>query len=105
MLVGRNPATLRDQAFTNPCVIVEVLSPSTSQINRREKLFAYTTIETLRAYYIVHQDRMTVENRERDDDGDWWHGVLHDKGALHVPCLNIDLPLADIHEGVTFDEI
>ena len=99
-----HPVILNARSVTDPCVIVEVLSPSTSQIDLREKLLAYTTIETLRAYYIVHQDRMTVDNHWRDDDGNWWHGTLHGEGALHVPCLNIDLPLAEIYEGVTFDE-
>lgn len=98
------PEEFRTRAVESPCVVVEVLSPSTEQIDHREKLFAYKSIRTLRAYYIVHQDSMTVENHWRDEDGNWWHGTLHGEGALHVPCLNIDLPLADIYEGVRFDD-
>jgi len=86
-----------------PCVIVEVLSPSTEQVDTREKLFAYKTITSLRAYYIVRQDSMTVDNHWRDDDGNWWHGTLYQQGTLRVPCLNLDLPLAEIYEGVVFD--
>jgi hypothetical protein len=46
---------------------------------------------------------MIVENHFRDDEGTWWHGTLHG-GKLHVPCLNFDLPLEEIYEGVSFDE-
>ncbi|HYI14417.1 MAG TPA: Uma2 family endonuclease [Thermomicrobiales bacterium] len=104
VLVACNPDDIHDRAIADPCVVVEVLSPSTEQVDQREKLFAYKTIESLRAYYIVHQDRMTVENHWRDEDGNWWHGTLHAVGTLHVPCLDTDLPLADIYEGVTFDD-
>jgi Uma2 family endonuclease len=104
VVVTSNARLLHGQAVIDPCVIVEVLSPHTQQIDTREKLFAYTAIGTLRAYYIVHQDRMTVENHWRDEDGNWWHGTLHAVGTLHVPCLAIDLPLADIYDGVTFDD-
>jgi Uma2 family endonuclease len=99
-----HPLSMEQRTVEDPCVIVEVLSPTTEQIDQREKLFAYTTMETLRAYYIVRQDRMTVENHWRDEEGTWWHGILHAEGALHVPCLNVDLTLADIYEGVTFDD-
>lgn len=100
-----HPVDPNHRSVTDPCVIVEVLSPSAEQVDQREKLFAYKSIESLRAYYIVHQDRMTVENHWRDEDGIWWHGTLHGEGTLHVPCLNVDLPLADIYEGVTFDDV
>jgi Uma2 family endonuclease len=104
VLLTCDPKDFGERAVSSPCVIVEVLSPSTEQVDQREKLFAYTTIQSLRAFYIVHQDRRTVENHWRDDEGTWWHGTLHGGGALHVPCLNNDLPLEEIYEGVTFDD-
>ncbi|HYN79752.1 MAG TPA: Uma2 family endonuclease, partial [Lamprocystis sp. (in: g-proteobacteria)] len=44
-----------------PCLIAEVLSPSTEVIDRREKLIAYRTLEALRYYLLVAQDRRRVE--------------------------------------------
>lgn len=64
-----HPVQPNSRSVTDPRVVVEALSPSTAQIDLREKLFAYQTIETLRAYDIIHQDRMPVENHWRDDDG------------------------------------
>jgi Uma2 family endonuclease len=44
-----------------PCLVVEVASPSTAVIDRREKLVAYKRIPTLEAYVIVEQDERRVQ--------------------------------------------
>ncbi len=44
-----------------PSLIVEVLSPSTMDIDRREKLIAYRHIPRLSDYVIIYQDKMRVE--------------------------------------------
>jgi Uma2 family endonuclease len=99
-----NPVSPNQRFVTDPCVIVEVPSPSTEQIDQREKLFAYTTIESVRAYFIIHQDQRTIENHWRDAEDKWRHETLYEDGSLRVPCLNMDLSLDDIYEGVTFDD-
>lgn len=43
-----------------PCVVVEVTSPSTETVDRREKLANYQGIASLRAYVIVSQERRQV---------------------------------------------
>ena len=40
---------------TDPCLIVEVLSPNTESKDRREKLVAYMKIPSLRTYLILDQ--------------------------------------------------
>ncbi len=54
-----------------PVLLVEVLSPSTSKIDRREKLIAYKQIPSLNEYLIVHQRKRCVEIYRRDGNGDW----------------------------------
>jgi Uma2 family endonuclease len=50
-------------------LIVEVLSESTAEIDRREKLVAYRKLPGLRAYWIVSQDEQRIEVHERDASG------------------------------------
>lgn len=58
--------------FTNqPILLVEVLSPSTSAIDRREKLIAYKQIPSLQEYLIVHQRKRCVEIYRRDEANGW----------------------------------
>ena len=52
-----------------PCLVVEVSSPSTASIDRREKMLAYRRIPTLETYLIVDQEGMRVERHWRDDSG------------------------------------
>jgi Uma2 family endonuclease len=77
------------------------LSPSTANVDQREKLFAYRQIESLQAYFVVHQDEPIVEQHWLDD-GIWRHDILYG-GSVHVPCLDFDLTLADIYEGINFE--
>jgi len=40
-----------------PCLVVEVTSPSTEPIDRREKAFTYRKMPSLQAYLVVDQNR------------------------------------------------
>ena len=52
-------------------LVVEVLSDSTAEIDRREKLVAYQKLPGLRAYWIVSQAEQRVEVHSRDAEGRW----------------------------------
>ncbi|HEU4631801.1 MAG TPA: Uma2 family endonuclease, partial [Gemmatimonadaceae bacterium] len=85
-----------------PCLVVEVLSPSTASIDRREKLAAYKGLPSLRAYLLVEQELQRVERHWRDDDGAWQyadHTAL--SGAVRVPlaCPDVVLTLAEIYRN------
>ncbi|MGH3145856.1 MAG: Uma2 family endonuclease [Rubrobacter sp.] len=84
----------------DPCLVVEVVSPSTETTDRREKLAAYKRMPDLRAYLIVSQDRRWVESHLRGDDGGWRRGDLVDEGRLSVPCPETELSLAEIYENL-----
>lgn len=84
-----------------PCLIVEVISPSTEATDRREKMLAYRNITSLRAYLIVDQREMRVERHWRDETGRWWHAEpVGRDGIVPVPCPEIQIPLPSIYEGI-----
>ena len=85
---------------SSPCLIVEVLSPSTSSIDLREKLLVYSGIASLRAYVIVFQDEQRVVRHYRAE-GDAWFSALHSAdSAVPIPCPEIALSVADIYQGL-----
>jgi Uma2 family endonuclease len=96
------PMSDDSRTSTAPCVVIEVLSPTTTGLDRREKLFAYRQIESLRTYLIVHQDEKMVEQHWLDN-GVWQHDILEGDATVHVPCLDFDLPLNVIFEGIVFN--
>jgi Uma2 family endonuclease len=81
-----------------PCLLVEVTSPSTEIIDRREKLLVYRRIASLRAYLIVHQLSIRVDRYFRDSTGEWLHQVVEDSGIVEVPCPEATLQLDAIYE-------
>jgi Uma2 family endonuclease len=101
-----DPSDRHELYLVRPCFIVEILSPSTAAIDRREKRVSYSTLESLREYAIVDQDRTRVEvyRRETDDrrGTSTWRGCLLSEpdDVLESSCLAMRLSLTEIYEGV-----
>ena len=95
LLLSCDPDDRADYYRERPCLIVEVLSEATARIDRREKLYAYTTIPSLRDYLLVAQDRRQVDHYRRVGD-DWRHEV-HTEGQVHLDCLDLDVTLDEIY--------
>jgi Uma2 family endonuclease len=82
-----------------PTLIVEVLSPSTESIDRREKLLNYPQISTVEEYVLVAQDSREVTIHRRAED---WvpHLVTEPDALVEFRSIKLSLPLARIYEGV-----
>lgn len=80
-----------------PCLIVEVLSEATERIDRREKLLAYTGIESLQSYILLSQEVRLAELHRRAEG---WRARALSEGALPIDCLDVEVPLAVIYEDV-----
>lgn len=87
-----------------PCLIVEVLSPSTEQIDRREKLFAYRTLESLQEYVLICQDKRQIEVYRRAGDAIWSLEILTAGDPVHLECMDVTLSLDDVYEDVVLGE-
>lgn len=85
---------------SRPCLVVEVLSPSTEAIDRREKLLAYRRLSSLRAYVLVYRDERRVARYWREEQDAWWPAEVHGEGRVPFPCPELELSLAEIYEGL-----
>ena len=99
-----DPADSESLYKRSPCLVVEVLSPSTEAIDRREKLMAYRNLSSLRYYLLVAQEKRQVECHMRDAENHWWLTVCDNEGegALEIVCgdLKVNFSLNDIYEDV-----
>ncbi len=98
--VDCDPSDTEPLFITRPCVVVEVLSPSTSSIDLREKLLVYHGIESLRAYIIVFQDQRRVVEHYRAEDNRWFVALHGADSSVPFPCHEVKLTLADIYQGL-----
>jgi Uma2 family endonuclease len=104
VLVGCDPTDREPLYKAAPCLIAEVLSPSTEVIDRREKLLAYRALDALRYYLLVASDRRLVEIYRRGIDGRWRYEAIDD-GELAFDCagMQVRFTLADLYEDVVLD--
>jgi Uma2 family endonuclease len=92
--------------LTNPTVLIEVLSPSTEAYDRGMKFEHYRTLDSLREYLLVSQNRPQVDHFMREDDGPWLLSAANDLAATIVlPSIQCQLAMARIYKKVRFGEI
>ncbi|MTJ06886.1 Uma2 family endonuclease [Anabaena sp. UHCC 0204] len=92
----------QDRYFLNyPCLIIEVLSPSTETIDRREKLVNYRSLTSLREYVLISQDEVKVDIYRQDKQGNWTIQILINRNdKLVLDSVGLILEMADIYENV-----
>ncbi|MEX6506317.1 Uma2 family endonuclease [Jiella sp. M17.18] len=94
-----------DLIAREPVLIVEVLSPSTRDFDRVGKLAEYKAVPSVRTILYVEPNRPEVYVFERGAYGAWQESrVTGLEASVVVPALGIDLPLAEIFDGIAFPD-
>lgn len=83
-----------------PCLIIEVLSPSTEITDRREKFAHYRSLESLQEYVLVSQHEVKVEVYRKDSQGNWSLIILGKDNELHLSSIDLTLTMAEVYEDV-----
>jgi Uma2 family endonuclease len=100
VLVACDPSDNEDYFRTNPVLIIEVTSPTTAAIDRREKLMAYQKIPGLREYLVIAQDEISVELYRRDKNGRWWEETLGPDDNIELDSVDLNMAVRDAYEDV-----
>jgi len=86
---------------TNPVMIVEVLSDSTEDYDREEKLSHYRRIPSLREYLLVSQHERRIEHLGRNDDGSWTlRDVVAPGSSVQLPSIGCALSLDEVYRDL-----
>jgi Uma2 family endonuclease len=93
-------AAARDQTvISDPVVVFEVLSPSTSHVDRIEKLREYQATASILRYVILEQDAIAATIYLKRD-GIWTVSVMTETETLTMPEIEVDVPLSAIYAEV-----
>ncbi len=84
-----------NRTVENPCLVVEVLSKSTSSIDKGEKLDTYQRIASIKQYVIVDQAKRKIEVYIRQ--GDKWIYQTLESGQFDIPCLETSMTLDEVY--------
>jgi Uma2 family endonuclease len=82
-----------------PVLVVEVLSPSTGQIDRWRKVADYRTLPSVQEILVVFSDERRVELQRRVPDG-WRVDDLIGKAAIRLSCCREPIPLEAVYRDL-----
>ncbi len=99
LLVSCDPSDDAKYYKTKPVALVEVLSPSTERLDRREKFLSYKGLPSLEEYVLISQEQMRVTLfRKRNEWKPEHFSAPHE--VLLLPSLDFEQSLAAIYEDV-----
>jgi Uma2 family endonuclease len=83
----------------DPVLVVEVLSPSTGQVDRWRKVADYRTLPTVQEILVVFSDERRVEVQRRTPDG-WRVEDLIGQAENALACCDAPVPLHAIYRDL-----
>lgn len=93
-----------------PCLIAEVLSPSTESRDRGQKFQNYRQMDTLQEYLIIDCDRPSIEIYRRNQNNNW--ELIHifsnqpdfatTNPQIDLTSINLHFSLAELYQNIEF---
>ncbi|MBR8829238.1 MAG: Uma2 family endonuclease [Gomphosphaeria aponina SAG 52.96 = DSM 107014] len=91
---------------TNPILLVEVLSKSTRNYDMGDKFLADRSLPTLTEYILIDPDKFYVIKSTKNPENQWLLSEFNGENAiLSLNSVKLELPLAELYDGVNFEEI
>jgi Uma2 family endonuclease len=84
--------------ISQPCLIVEVLSPSTEAYDRWNKFLLYRRSAALQDYVLVSTHEIKVDLYQRNERGRWEILSYEAGDSIEFRSLNLTLPIEQIYE-------
>lgn len=93
----------RKDIITNPLLIVEVLSPSTKDYDRKGKFFDYKQIPSFKEYLLVEQNIAFATASYKIADRTWQDAEADGIAAsIHLKSIDCTISLSKIYKGIKF---
>jgi Uma2 family endonuclease len=86
-----------------PCIIVEVLSPSTEAYDRGNKFNLYRRSTSLQEYILVSTQEIAIDMYRKNDRGRWEIINLRSGDIIELDSINLTFPIDRVFKGIIFD--
>jgi Uma2 family endonuclease len=83
-----------------PCLLFEVLSPTTEKADRGRKFAYYRNVPTIREYVLVDSLEVSIEVFHREDEHMWTYRIFEQGEDVLLSSLDIRLSVRDIYRNV-----
>jgi Uma2 family endonuclease len=88
---------------SHPCLIVEVLSPSTEAYDRGDKFAMYRLSPSLQDYVLVSANKIAIDIYNKDERGKWDIINYRSGDVVELASINLTFPIEQIYEDIIFD--
>lgn len=85
-----------------PCLIAEVLSPSTEGFDRGRKFANYRRLETLQEYLLIDTQQMSLECFRRNSHNKWELSSYIQEEEIQLTSIDLKFPISLLYEDVQF---
>ncbi|EAZ89232.1 Uma2 family endonuclease [Crocosphaera chwakensis] len=103
MVISEDPVfnENRQDEIINPCLIFEVLSPSTSSYDRGDKFLYYRSIPYLKEYILIDQANYFIEHYTKTENNQWLLKDYQDiNDMIKLTSININVKISDIYKNI-----
>ncbi len=91
------------QLIQFPCLIIEVLSPSTEAVDRGKKFAKYRQSPTLQEYVLAQVEQPGVEVFRRSKQGKWVLSEYNLDEILRLESVDVEIAMSDLYRQVQFE--
>ncbi|QNP28837.1 Uma2 family endonuclease [Cylindrospermopsis curvispora] len=93
------------QAIQYPCLIVEVLSPSTASYDRGDKFRLYRRNPSLQDYLLVDAEKIAIDLYRKNDRGNWEIFNYQSGDNIELQSIDLSFPIQSVYEDIVFEEL
>ena len=90
--------------ITYPCLIVEVLSPTTEAYDRGKKFARYRRNPSLIDYVSVSSEERAIDIYHKNEAGDWLILSYRAGDVVEFKSINLRVTIEQIYEEIIFEE-
>jgi Uma2 family endonuclease len=89
--------------ITHPCLLIEVLSPSTEAYDRGGKFRMYRQNLVLQDYVLVSSEKIEVDLYRKTDSGSWEIINYQAGDTIELKSINLTFPIEQIYEDINLN--
>lgn len=88
----------------NPTVIVEIMSKTTLNHDKTEKLDRYLAMESVREILLIKEEDMRVEHYFKQTQNQWTYKIYGNReDIISIESVNCKISLSEIYSQIKFD--
>jgi Uma2 family endonuclease len=91
-----------EQFISYPCLIIEVLSPSTEAYDRGNKFELYRRSSTLQEYALVSVDKIAIDLYRKNERNRWELIYYRTGDVVELESIDLTFPIERIYRGIEF---